>query len=391
MKILIINKDLRLGGGTTAINNLEHGLRKFKIYIDIAILENNIDLTSIDMDRVIILSKQKKIVKMLRPLYFFIFLFKLLFIVPKYDLIFTFERSPSYLNVILSKLFNKKSLIYVINPLLVSLKSIYKNRLLHKLHIFLHKIVFSLTDLVVVLEESAKNDLINHKLVKINNIIVIPLFADFKKINALSKSELNPREREIFSKNKVIINIGRLHSQKNQALLIKAFYLVRKKYKKVVLLIIGTGEEKKSLQRLIRKLGLNDYILIIENENNPFKYLALSDVFVLSSRFEGFPVVILEALFFGLPIISTDCAYGIRYIFAPELSADCQILDIYINNYGAIVPNNNNQTSTLLASSISHYLNRKINNKIKRRKRALIFSKENILPIWTKVLDDLVV
>lgn len=388
MKILIINKDLKLGGGTTAIHNLEHGLRKFGIYIDIAIFENNIDLISINKNRVIILSKQKKIVKMLRPLYSFVFLFKLMFIVPKYDLIFTFERYPAYFNVILSKLFNKKSVIYVINPLLLSLKSIYKNRLLLKFHIYFHKIAFFLTDLVVALEKNAKKELVDYWLVSNFKIFIVPLFIDFNEIKILSKSKLNSQEKEIFSKNKVIINIGRLHSQKNQALLIRAFYLVRKKFKNVVLLIIGTGEEKNALRKLIKKLKLQDYVFIVENEINPFKYLALSDVFVLSSRFEGFGIVLLEALCSGLPIVSTDCSYGIRSILTPELPLTFKIHDRYMNNYGIIVLNGNQRTVKLMADNICYYLGCETNNKIKIKKmeRALEFSNEKILPMWLKVI-----
>jgi len=393
MKVLLINKDLSLGGGTTIINNLERNLSKFGTYIDVAIFENNIELTSINKSRIIVLSKQKRIAKTLRPLYFLVFFIKLLFIVPKYDLIFTFERYPSYFNVILTRIFSKKSIIYVINPLLTSLKNIYKNGVLLKFHVWLHKVVFSLTDLVVVFEKSAKKEFINYWSVKEKKIIIIPPFVDFKKIKILSKNKLNQKKVNIFLKNKIIVNVGRLHSQKNQVSLIRAFYLVRKKFKKTILLIIGTGKEKNTLEKLIKKLSLKDCTFIIENEPNPFKYLLHSDVFVLSSGFEGFGIVLLEALYFGLPIVSTDCSYGLRHIIAPQLSTKYQISDKYINDYGTIVLNKNQQAIKLMANSINYYLNRKTNNNIKtkRKRRALKFSKEKILPIWVRAIDSLFV
>ncbi len=389
MKILIINKDLRLGGGTTAIDNLRHGLKKYGVTIDIAIFENSINLTSVGRDQIFFLSNQKKIIKILRPIYFLVFLLKLMFIVPKYDLIFTFERYPAYFNIILSKIFNKKSIIYIINPLSESLNNIYKNKFLFKLHVFLHKIILSLTNLVIVLEKNAKKELVDYFLVKNNKVMIIPFFVDFEKIKILSKDKISDQIKKIIFKKKVIINVGRLHFQKNQDLLIRAFYLVKKQYKKVILLIIGTGEEKNVLKKLIKKLNLKTSVFIIENENNPFKYLIHADVFALSSISEGLPISLLEALYFKLPIVSTDCSHGIRYIITPEIPDNYQIIDFYTNNYGTLVSNTKKQVVKLLANNINYYLNNKDRHKIEKMKRALMFSKKNILPIWKRVLDNL--
>jgi glycosyltransferase involved in cell wall biosynthesis len=391
MKVLIINKDLSLGGGTTVIKDLQRGLGKFGIEVDIAIFENNIDLDSINKAKIIVLSKQNKITDILRPLYFFAFLFRLMIISPKYDLIFTFERYPSYFNVILSRLFNKKSVIYVINPLMESLKNINKNRLLLNLHVYLHKIVFSLADLIVVLERNAKKNIILHWSVPSKKIAIIPNFIDFKEIESLSRNKLNAKTKEIFAKNKVIINIGRLHSQKNQSLLIKAFALIRKRFKNVVLLIIGSGGNGKILKKLIKQLGIGDHVFIFEKESNPFKYLSRSDIFILSSKFEGFGLVLLESLYFGLPLVSTDCSYGIRQVIAPELSDGYKIVNAYKNDYGIIVNDKNKQTVARITDSIGYYLNNKINihMRVLKRYRALNFSKEKILPIWASTLRDL--
>ena len=101
--------------------------------------------------------------------------------------------------------------------------------------------------------------------------------------------------------------------QKDQLLILKAFKDLKKKinYK---LIILGKGKNKKILQNYIDQNQLKKNIKLIGYKNNPYPYLLLSDIFVLSSKFEGLPNVLLESQYLKKIIISTNCPTGPREI-----------------------------------------------------------------------------
>ena len=105
------------------------------------------------------------------------------------------------------------------------------------------------------------------------------------------------------------INVARLEDQKDQFTLINAFKKINSiiKFK---LLIIGEGKNKRKLNDLINKYKLNNSIKIVSFKKNPYPYIKRSDVFILSSIFEGLPNVLLEALALNKFIISSDCPTG---------------------------------------------------------------------------------
>jgi glycosyltransferase involved in cell wall biosynthesis len=107
----------------------------------------------------------------------------------------------------------------------------------------------------------------------------------------------------------VILGAGRLTLQKDFATLICAFGLARKK-KAVRLMILGQGEERERLLALIGELGLKDYCALPGFVPNPYAYMKNSAVFVLSSAWEGFGNVLVEAMALGTPVVSTYCESG---------------------------------------------------------------------------------
>jgi glycosyltransferase involved in cell wall biosynthesis len=111
----------------------------------------------------------------------------------------------------------------------------------------------------------------------------------------------------------VILAVGRLTYQKAFDVLIHAFSLVRKSFH-ARLLIIGEGEERPALESLIRQLGLEADVKLMGFVKNPYPYMSHASLFVLSSRWEGLPTVLIEALYLGMPIIATDCPGGSREI-----------------------------------------------------------------------------
>jgi len=106
-----------------------------------------------------------------------------------------------------------------------------------------------------------------------------------------------------------ILAIGRLNRQKGFDILIKAFAKSALK-NTVKLVILGEGKERKNLEKLIVKLDLKNQVLLFGKVDNPFIYIKYAKFFILSSRYEGFPVVLLEALACGTPVVATNCETG---------------------------------------------------------------------------------
>jgi len=106
-----------------------------------------------------------------------------------------------------------------------------------------------------------------------------------------------------------ILALGRLVSQKGFDYLIEAFANSKAK-DNVDLLICGEGDDKEKLQVMIDERGMTGKIILKGNVENPFAYYAKADFYVLSSRHEGFPNILIEALACGCPCISFDCKTG---------------------------------------------------------------------------------
>jgi len=107
----------------------------------------------------------------------------------------------------------------------------------------------------------------------------------------------------------IILGVGRLTAAKDFETLIKAFALVRNKTE-TRLMILGEGPERAKLEQFVKQLGLENDVSMPGFVDNPYKYMKRSSVFVLSSRWEGLPTVLVEALALGLPVVSTDCPSG---------------------------------------------------------------------------------
>lgn len=113
----------------------------------------------------------------------------------------------------------------------------------------------------------------------------------------------------------VVLAVGRLTAQKGFPTLIQAFARVRR-YQPVRLLILGEGEQRPALETLVQRLGLEEDVGLPGFEANPYRYMARAWAFVLSSRWEGLPGVLIEALCCGVPLIATDCPSGPGEILA---------------------------------------------------------------------------
>jgi glycosyltransferase involved in cell wall biosynthesis len=175
----------------------------------------------------------------------------------------------------------------------------------------------------------------------------------------------------------IIITIGRLSPQKNHACLIKAFSIVRERMQSR-LVIIGEGPLRQSLEELARIVCVAEDTWFAGYQNNPYKFLARSTVFVLPSKWEGFPNVLLEAMVCRVPVISTDIDFG-----------PGEMIDH--GKTGFLVPNNDPET---LAAQIQYVLENRSGTAIKgiisnaRKKVETEFSLEVMVKKYQEYFTD---
>lgn len=149
---------------------------------------------------------------------------------------------------------------------------------------------------------------------------------DLKSINQTITGN-NPYDQETIN----FLAVGRLTYQKGFDILLKSFELVLKKYPNARLTILGKGEMEEDLTRLIEELQITKNVRMLGFVDNPFDYYYYSDVFVLSSRWEGFPNAMLEALACGTKVVSTNCKSGPTEILRNNEFGELAEVNNYIN------------------------------------------------------------
>tara|TARA_X000000950_G_scaffold285587_1_gene391980 strand:+ start:3881 stop:4996 length:1116 start_codon:yes stop_codon:yes gene_type:complete len=170
------------------------------------------------------------------------------------------------------------------------------------------KITYRYSDLIIGNSKELCNDLekfVGRKVVNLYN------FYDYNFIKKKAKSYLKKKIK--FNKN-IIINVGRLVDQKNQILLLKSFKIVNRENKDINLLIIGDGKKFKKFREYIIHHNLDKNIQILRNIKNALPYIKKSDLYVSTSKYEGFPNVIIEATALEVPTISTKYKSGLSEI-----------------------------------------------------------------------------
>lgn len=115
---------------------------------------------------------------------------------------------------------------------------------------------------------------------------------------------------------KRVIAVGRFKAQKNHPLLLRAFARMVADGEEAVLALLGEGELEADLRAMVASLGISDKVLMPGYVVDPSPWYASADLFVLSSNYEGFGNVLVEAMHFGLPVVSTDCESGPAEVLA---------------------------------------------------------------------------
>jgi glycosyltransferase involved in cell wall biosynthesis len=142
----------------------------------------------------------------------------------------------------------------------------------------------------------------------VDKFIVLPNSIDTEKISKNSNHSIQlPAGIE---PHKYFITVARLTHQKNIQLLLQAFLVAKNLGSDWKLVIVGEGEDKTSLMHLVQQLKIVDRVCFLGYQDNPYPYIKIAGAFVSSSREEGFPVSLIEALTLNCPIISLACPTG---------------------------------------------------------------------------------
>lgn len=198
---------------------------------------------------------------------------------------------------------------------------------------------------------------------KDENCIIIPNYYNkiFENQNRVYRSKIN-----------TIVSVGRLEKQKNYKLLIDSFKLANTS--DIQLKIVGKGSQKQELLDYIKINNLENKIEIIDWTKDVKKILDDADLFVMTSKYEGMPNALLEAMVSGIPCISTDCDFGPNEIISNNIT-------------GILVENEN-------ISDLVQKINYAIDNydvMIKMGQRASIetkknFSEEKVFELWKNII-----
>jgi glycosyltransferase involved in cell wall biosynthesis len=185
---------------------------------------------------------------------------------------------------------------------------------------------------------------------------------------------INSRKSKVESrKTKTVLAVGRLHEQKGFDLLLQAWQPIEKHYPEWQLRIVGEGPKRAELETQVRELTLRHAIIAGRTENVADEYSSAS-LFVLSSRYEGFSLVLAEAMWCGTPCVAFDCPQG-----PAELLADGR---------GWLVENGNVEKLTQqIIYAISHPEEAAAHAQKAQAFAQATYSEAAIMPLWIRIIE----
>ena len=354
ISIIFILPDLETGGAeriaTTIANHLPREkfepkillLRKEGGYLEL--LKEDVEIIDLKIQRI-----RNSLIPILKEIK-----------IRKPDIVFSgFGEINAYLSLFI-KLFPKTKFIARETNVVSQHVTRKEIRFFYKFYNNFHKIICQSDDM--------QNDLIENfniekeKIIKINNPV------DFEFIEEKLKISTKPESFKSDFKN--IVAIGNLSSRKGFDNLLKIFSHL--KNEKILLHILGDGRDKELLHQMKTDLGLEN-VVFHGQQKNPYQFLKFADLFILSSRYEGFPNVLLEAGACGTYSLANNCKGGITEIIQPKINGeigDIENLEKFADKIVSILAETHNSEV--------------IKNSIRSR-----FSKDLILERYEKLLLDL--
>jgi len=169
---------------------------------------------------------------------------------------------------------------------------------------YLEKWLLEGNDKIVAVSNGVKEDLKEAFFINPQKVEVIYNPIDIDLIKEKAREPIDPRLNELFKKHPVIVNVARMETQKGLHHLINIFERVNRKLPQTRLVLIGDGSLRRDLENRVLKKGLKGKVLFLGWRENPFPYVARSRIFALTSLWEGFGMVLVEAMALGVPPVA---------------------------------------------------------------------------------------
>ena len=362
-KICFVIQNLNIGGAQRIFIDLINSLysqNNYDIKLIILSNENNIFINELNKKIDISILNKKKVI--FSPI-------KLVSQINKYQpqVIISTITNVNILMCLLKPIFRFNFRLIIREANILSMNS--KNDFYYLKYILVRNL-YKFANKIICISYAVQEDLINNYKIEKNKTEVIynPININLinKKLNNIRNiNNINKITPKIISSKKIIISVGKFSYQKGFDILINAMKYV--KNEDAFLIIMGLGN-KNDYTNLINHHNLKNKVILLDYDQNPYILMSKSKLYVCASRFEGFGNTILEALYLGLPIISTPCHNGTNEII--KNVKYCKIL----NNFNEIN----------LANAIDEKL---LENSNKYRKTQLdSFNLKNITKEYEKII-----
>lgn len=336
-RILIVISSLGHGGAERAVSNLTQNFPK-DWEIDILLNNDNVveypyrgRLLSLGLNGE---NNMSSLVFHLKLLYRRIKRLRKLKKTGNYDACISFMDSANVANILSGKKYTK-----VIGSVRISILKCGGMMPQYKYTIYpLIRLLYNRMDAIVAVSPGIYKELTQDFGLPDKKVITIENGCDISALKQQANEPWDLEDEELKGK-RLIITAGRLSEQKGQWHLIRAFSELCKKSADVVLLILGVGSLDGYLRQVADRFGIQDKVILKGFVQNPYKYIAKADVFIMPSLFEGYPNAMAEAICLGVPCIASDFNTGAREILAPDLADYSRgIKEVYMAQYGILVP-----------------------------------------------------
>lgn len=371
--ILFVVSNLKIGGGAEKFVSLitKELIKHYDVKVLTFYKTKNEYLCDVDRYDMGFNYKRNIILKFVRFLFLFPYELSKFLKKGKYDLIISNAGDANLVSLICKKFFYKNFKLW----------TLIQNNMDRSLYKYLLK-MYKYSDKIITVSESLTKKYKN--LSNKKEAVTIYNALDLDEIKLKSKEDIEPWEKKIFEDNIIITNVGRLVNQKNHHFLIDVFSSIRKDKENIKLLIFGDGPNKKELRKFIKSRDLERCVLLMGIRDNIFKYLNKSDVFVLTSKYEGFPVVLLEAISCGNICVANNCYSGPSEILNGKPTEELKLKKYKKGKYGYLVPYNNKKE---FIKSIDEAIVKGKAYKKRAKKRAKDFAVKTIAKKWREEIE----